>query len=52
MVKFIDKGCHPNIEYIAKSVNFEYFIVVEAVSLWEAKNILKFKVDFALQSPN
>ena len=23
MLKFIDKGCHPNIEYIINSVNFE-----------------------------
>ena len=26
MLKYIDKGCHPNIEYIVKSVNFEQFL--------------------------
>ena len=37
MLRFIDKGCHPNIEYIVKSVNFEYFIVNRSSLSLESK---------------
>ena len=62
MLKFIYKGCHLNIEYIVKSVNFEYFIVNRSsFSLGSKKYgpntfcfvfFLQFEVDFGLQFPN